>query len=131
MRVAGLRCMHACVQEAVRNTEYWRMRDDSGKAPGLLGWWPSRAVTFLDNHDTGAPLLQRSQHAQHAGHSGHSAPCAAARSPITIVSGNSATWPQAHSRMHELLVKAPCLEHFSLCYTASPCAFFRSPRAWA
>lgn len=42
------------LQEAVRNTEYWRMRDDSGKAPGLLGWWPSRSVTFLDNHDTGS-----------------------------------------------------------------------------
>ena len=24
-----------------------------GKA-GVLGWWPSRAVTFLDNHDTGS-----------------------------------------------------------------------------
>lgn len=120
--------MHACVQEAVRNTEYWRMRDDSGKAPGLLGWWPSRAVTFLDNHDTGAPL---SQHAQHAGHSRHSAPRVAARSPTAIISGNSATSPQAHPRMHELLLEAPCLEHSSLCYTASPCALLRSPRAWA
>lgn len=33
--------------------EYWRLRDGQGRAPGLLGWWPSRAVTFLENHDTG------------------------------------------------------------------------------
>ena len=31
-----------------------RLRDPNGKAPGLLGWWPSKAVTFVDNHDTGA-----------------------------------------------------------------------------
>ena len=42
------------VSEAVRNTEYWRLRDGNGKQPGLMGWWPSLAVTFLDNHDTGA-----------------------------------------------------------------------------
>lgn len=40
--------MHAVFE---RN-EYWRLRDDKGKPPGLLGWWPSRAVTFLENHDT-------------------------------------------------------------------------------
>lgn len=34
--------------------EYWRLRDGKGKPPGLLGWWPSRAVTFLENHDTGS-----------------------------------------------------------------------------
>jgi len=36
------------------NGEYWRLRDSQGKAPGLIGWWPKRAVTFLDNHDTGS-----------------------------------------------------------------------------
>lgn len=40
-------------QEAVKNTEYWRLIDPEGKPPGLLGWWPSKAVTFIDNHDTG------------------------------------------------------------------------------
>ncbi|GMH36745.1 hypothetical protein BSKO_04618 [Bryopsis sp. KO-2023] len=35
-------------------SEYWRLRDDQGKPPGLMGWWPSRAVTFLENHDTGS-----------------------------------------------------------------------------
>lgn len=25
-----------------------------GKAPGLIGWWPKMAVTFIDNHDTGS-----------------------------------------------------------------------------
>ena len=32
--------------------EYWRLRDSKGKPPSLLGFWPSRAVTFLENHDT-------------------------------------------------------------------------------
>lgn len=36
------------------NGEYWRLRDSQGKAPGLIGWWPERAVTFVDNHDTGS-----------------------------------------------------------------------------
>ncbi|CAL5229985.1 g13418 [Coccomyxa viridis] len=34
--------------------EFWRLRDAVGKPPGLMGWWPSRAVTFLENHDTGS-----------------------------------------------------------------------------
>jgi alpha-amylase len=36
------------------NGEYWRLRDKEGKAAGLIGWWPERAVTFIDNHDTGS-----------------------------------------------------------------------------
>lgn len=44
----------ALLQEAVRNCEYDRMRDADGKPPGLLGWWPSHAVSFIDNHDTGS-----------------------------------------------------------------------------
>jgi alpha-amylase len=42
------------ISEAVKNTEYWRLIDPEGKQPGLMGWWPSRAVTFIDNHDTGS-----------------------------------------------------------------------------
>mmetsp|Transcript_17941 Transcript_17941/g.53987 ORF Transcript_17941/g.53987 Transcript_17941/m.53987 type:complete len:489 (+) Transcript_17941:115-1581(+) len=42
------------LQEAVKNCEYWRLIDEEGKAPGLLGWWPSKACTFVDNHDTGS-----------------------------------------------------------------------------
>ncbi|KAK7850293.1 putative alpha-amylase 2 [Quercus suber] len=41
------------LQEAVKG-QLWRLRDPQGKPPGLMGWWPSRAVTFLDNHDTGS-----------------------------------------------------------------------------
>eukprot|EP00899_Mesostigma_viride_P008546 jgi/Mesvir1/17693/Mv07873-RA.1 len=41
------------LQEAVRG-QLWRLRDCNGKPPGLMGWWPSKAVTFLDNHDTGS-----------------------------------------------------------------------------
>lgn len=34
--------------------EYWRLSDPAGKPPGVMGWWPSRAVTFIENHDTGS-----------------------------------------------------------------------------
>ena len=34
--------------------EYWRLSDKAGKPPGVMGWWPSRAVTFIENHDTGS-----------------------------------------------------------------------------
>lgn len=39
---------------AFERCEYWRLSDAAGKPPGLMGWWPSRAVTFLENHDTGS-----------------------------------------------------------------------------
>ena len=41
------------IQEAVKG-QFWRLRDSQGKPPGLMGWWPSRAVTFMDSHDTGS-----------------------------------------------------------------------------
>ncbi|GAB4334121.1 MAG: hypothetical protein OHK0038_10830 [Flammeovirgaceae bacterium] len=40
------------LQQAVQG-ELWRL-NRSGKAPGVIGWYPARAVTFLDNHDTGS-----------------------------------------------------------------------------
>jgi glycosidase len=39
---------------ALERREYWRLADASGKPPGVMGWWPSRAVTFIENHDTGS-----------------------------------------------------------------------------
>jgi alpha-amylase len=39
------------LQSAVQR-ELWRMRDENGKAPGMLRWWPERSVTFIDNYDT-------------------------------------------------------------------------------
>eukprot|EP00878_Enallax_costatus_P012740 GHUV01013304.1.p1 GENE.GHUV01013304.1~~GHUV01013304.1.p1 ORF type:complete len:368 (+),score=80.23 GHUV01013304.1:345-1448(+) len=42
------------LQEAVKRCEYWRLKDNKGKAPGLIGWWPRQSVTFVDNHDTGS-----------------------------------------------------------------------------
>ncbi|CAA6671705.1 unnamed protein product [Spirodela intermedia] len=39
---------------ALEKCEYWRMSDEKGKPPGVMGWWPSRAVTFIENHDTGS-----------------------------------------------------------------------------
>ncbi|KAK7275284.1 hypothetical protein RIF29_16395 [Crotalaria pallida] len=41
------------LQEAVKGN-FWRLRDPQGKPPGVMGWWPSRSVTFIDNHDTGS-----------------------------------------------------------------------------
>lgn len=42
------------LQEAISRCEYRRLVDQQGRAPGVNGWWPARAVTFLDNHDTGS-----------------------------------------------------------------------------
>ncbi len=42
------------LQEACARGEWWRLRDGAGRPPGVLGLWPSRAVTFIDNHDTGS-----------------------------------------------------------------------------
>ena len=42
------------LQDACAHGELWRLIDASGKPPGVLGHWPSHAVTFTDNHDTGS-----------------------------------------------------------------------------
>ncbi|KAL5219930.1 hypothetical protein ABZP36_024643 [Zizania latifolia] len=42
--------LHAVLERS----EYWRLSDEKGRPPGVLGWWPSRAVTFIENHDTGS-----------------------------------------------------------------------------
>jgi alpha-amylase len=34
--------------------ELWRLCDGAGKAAGMIGWLPEKAVTFVDNHDTGS-----------------------------------------------------------------------------
>lgn len=44
------------LQEAVGRNELWRLVDAQGRPPGVMGLWPSRAVTFIDNHDTGSTL---------------------------------------------------------------------------
>lgn len=35
------------------------MSDEKGKPPGVMGWWPSRAVTFIENHDTGSTQVRK------------------------------------------------------------------------
>nr|A2WPU3.2 RecName: Full=Alpha-amylase isozyme C; AltName: Full=1,4-alpha-D-glucan glucanohydrolase; AltName: Full=Alpha-amylase isozyme 1B [Oryza sativa Indica Group] len=40
-----------------RAIELWRLRGEDGKAPGMIGWWPAKATTFVDNHDTGNPCI--------------------------------------------------------------------------
>ncbi|CAI9779330.1 unnamed protein product [Fraxinus pennsylvanica] len=42
------------LHSALGRCEYWRLSDGKGKPPGVVGWWPSRAVTFIENHDTGS-----------------------------------------------------------------------------
>ncbi|CAI9761779.1 unnamed protein product [Fraxinus pennsylvanica] len=42
------------LHSAIGRCEYWRLSDEKGKPPGVVGWWPSRAVTFIENHDTGS-----------------------------------------------------------------------------
>lgn len=44
------------LQEAMGRGEYWRLVDGQGRPPGLMGMWPSRAITFIENHDTGSTL---------------------------------------------------------------------------
>lgn len=41
-------------EQTLERCEYWRLSDSKGKPPGVVGWWPSRAVTFIENHDTGS-----------------------------------------------------------------------------
>lgn len=36
------------LQEAVKNCEYWRLRDSNGKAPGVAGYWPG--MRGLETH---------------------------------------------------------------------------------
>ena len=42
------------LQEALLREELWRLKDNQNRASGVIGWWPTRSVTFLDNHDTGS-----------------------------------------------------------------------------
>lgn len=44
------------LQEAMARGELWRLADAQGRPPGFVGLWPSRAVTFIENHDTGSTL---------------------------------------------------------------------------
>ena len=42
------------LQWAFSTGQFHRLRDSKGKAAGLIGWWADKAVTFIDNHDTGS-----------------------------------------------------------------------------
>jgi alpha-amylase len=41
------------LNKVLRDGDYWRLRDGSGRPAGAIGWWPQKMVTFVDNHDTG------------------------------------------------------------------------------
>lgn len=55
------------LQEAMGKREYWRLVDGRGQPPGLMGMWPSRAITFIENHDTGQPAPSYDCTHSHAG----------------------------------------------------------------
>jgi alpha-amylase len=40
------------LRQAIQRREFWRLKTIDGKPSGVIGWWPSMSVTFLDNHDT-------------------------------------------------------------------------------
>lgn len=42
---------HFNVQDAVASDDYTGL-NDNGKPSGIIGWWPMKAVTFVENHDT-------------------------------------------------------------------------------
>lgn len=42
------------LHHAIQKTNYQKLVDANGKPSGLIGWWPEKAVTFIDNHDTGS-----------------------------------------------------------------------------
>jgi alpha-amylase len=42
------------LQCAFSTGEFYRLKDKDEKAAGLIGWWADKAVTFIDNHDTGS-----------------------------------------------------------------------------
>ena len=46
--------MKVILCQVLEKCEYWRLSDQKGKPPGVVGWWPSRAITFIENHDTGS-----------------------------------------------------------------------------
>jgi len=42
---------HFLLQSAVESDNYNNM-SDNGRPAGLIGWWPAKSVTFVENHDT-------------------------------------------------------------------------------
>lgn len=42
------------LNDALANGNYWRLKASDGKPQGVIGWWPSMSVTFVENHDTGS-----------------------------------------------------------------------------
>jgi len=42
------------LMQACRAGEFWRLKDGNNRPSGFNGIWPEKAVTFIDNHDTGS-----------------------------------------------------------------------------
>lgn len=42
------------MQESLLTQDYHRLVDSDDRQSGVMGWWPSNTVTFIDNHDTGS-----------------------------------------------------------------------------
>eukprot|EP00253_Pinus_taeda_P021115 PITA_21115 len=43
------------LQEAFQSNDLSRLKDSDGKPAGMIGLLPQKAVTFIENHDTGPP----------------------------------------------------------------------------
>jgi alpha-amylase len=56
------------LQHAFKNNAYYKLKDNHGKPSGIIGWWPSRAVTFIDNHDTGPSKKMRDERSSGQSH---------------------------------------------------------------
>ncbi len=46
--------MRGILREAILNQEFWRLSDIQGRPPGVAGVWPAKAMSFIENHDTGS-----------------------------------------------------------------------------
>jgi len=84
------------LQEAVKNCEYWRLVDHEGRPPGLMGWWPSKATTFIDNHDTGASRYHVSAFSGTACKPSEFLPVIPGR-PVRFVLQRTSHWPDPHA----------------------------------
>ncbi|MFS7991643.1 putative alpha-amylase [Helianthus anomalus] len=47
-------CTLQGILHSALHSQYWMIIDPNGKPTGVMGWWPSCAVTFVENHDTGS-----------------------------------------------------------------------------
>jgi len=40
------------LRDAIQQQQFWKLKTIDGQPTGVIGWWPSMSVTFVENHDT-------------------------------------------------------------------------------